>query len=106
MADFITTVHNLVTEGQDYTMRQIAVLAAVAAEQNRSVKHLAGELKLSKPAITRACDKLSADGLVARAVSSEDRRQVRISLTKKGAEFAERLQSGFEPIPVKKKRAA
>jgi DNA-binding MarR family transcriptional regulator len=48
----------------------------------------AGELaersSLDKPQVTRALQRLEADGLVRRKIDSQDRRQVRLALTRRG----------------------
>mgnify|MGYP000882981664 CR=1 FL=1 len=45
---------------------------------------LAERSSLDKPKVTRALQKLEARGLVQRAVEERDRRQVRLSLTRRG----------------------
>lgn len=45
---------------------------------------LAEHSSLDKPKVTRALQKLEARGLVQRAVEAKDRRQVRLSLTRRG----------------------
>ncbi len=45
---------------------------------------LAEKSSLDKPKVTRALQKLEARGLVERAVEARDRRQVRLSLTRRG----------------------
>lgn len=45
---------------------------------------LAQHSSLDKPKVTRALQKLEARGLVQRAVETRDRRQVRLSLTRRG----------------------
>lgn len=45
---------------------------------------LAERSSLDKPKVTRALQKLEARGLVQRAVDARDRRQVRLSLTRRG----------------------
>lgn len=105
MADFDTTVRNLVIAGEDYTLRQIAVLHAIQREDGRSTGELAAELSLSKPAVTRACDKLKVErSLIKRTGDADDRRKVVLTLTKKGTDFLDRIAGGFEP--VKKGRKA
>lgn len=68
----------------DMTCRQIAVLLMISAHPGNSVKQLAAALDLSKPAVTRANDKLVELGLITRTTSKLDRRQVELSVTKLG----------------------
>lgn len=84
----------------DMTQRQVAVLLAVAsgAEKFRdshgvgfTVRGLASALNVSKPAITRAADRLSEEGLVRRRQVPEDRRLVTIEPTAKGTRLISQI---------------
>ena len=69
----------------DFTLRQIGVLEAViAATEDVSVKEIAATLTLSKPAITRALDRLVLHGLVQRTPNKIDRRLVICTPTRLG----------------------
>ncbi|TAN66701.1 MAG: MarR family transcriptional regulator, partial [Magnetospirillum sp.] len=52
-----------------------------------TVRGLAATLNISKPAITRALDRLTEFGLVKRKVDDQDRRSVLIQRTVKGSVF-------------------
>jgi len=52
-----------------------------------TVRGLSGSLNISKPAITRALDRLSSLGMVKRKVDEDDRRSVLIQRTVKGSVF-------------------
>lgn len=72
----------------DLSTRQMAILLLVYLQSDQqSVKALSSALNISKPAISRALDKLSALGFVKRQQDQDDRRNVIISRTVKGAEY-------------------
>ena len=67
------------------TCRQVAILASIAANPNKSVKDHAEACDVSKPAITRATDKMLEMGWITRDYDPQDRRQVLLSITDRGA---------------------
>lgn len=83
--------------GPDLSARQIAVLFTVYLDDKpHTVRGLAATLRISKPAITRALDRLCDDGLLRRKTDDNDRRSVLIQRTVKGSlfltEFAETIR--------------
>lgn len=106
MAEFDTTVLNLVRGNEDMSMRAAALLFAVADAPGLSVGKYAETLNVSKPAITRATDFLLDSGLVARRVDADDKRLVKISLTKIGEKHAQRIRAGFAPAAKKRPTSA
>lgn len=79
-------------EGQNISARQWAVLLTVYLEPPpHTVRGLAQKLGVTKPVITRALDTLGAQDLVSRRRDEEDKRNVIIQRTVKGALAAERL---------------
>lgn len=103
MSDFAKTTIAMVRANQDLTQRQIAILLMCHKERrtdkNRYTKALAQALRLNKPSVTRAVDKLVAlDGvpLVERSTPSSDRRQCVVSLTNAGLAFVTRMNAGFD----------
>ncbi|SDH05624.1 MarR family transcriptional regulator [Roseospirillum parvum] len=75
-------------EGPDLSARQMALLLCVYLEEPpHTVRGLAERLNVSKPAITRAVDRLSALGLAKRKPDEADRRNVFIQRTVKGSVF-------------------
>lgn len=82
------TVRMLQQSGPDLSARQIAVLLTVYLEDGpHTVRGLAENLRVSKPAITRALDRLSAEGLLSRKTDDNDRRSVLILRTEEGSTF-------------------
>lgn len=82
------TVRMLQQSGPDLSARQIAVLLTVYLEEGpHTVRGLAANLHVSKPAITRALDRLGDEGLLTRETDDNDRRSVLIQKTLKGSTF-------------------
>lgn len=72
----------------DLTTRQMAVLLHIYLEpQPHTVRGLAATLDISKPAVTRALDRLSHLGLVRRKKDEDDRRNVFVQRTVSGSVF-------------------
>lgn len=89
---FASATITLVQAGMDLTMRQCAVLITLAQRARpHTVRGLAGELRISKPAITRACNRLVDDGLITRKTDQNDRRSVLLAPTPTGSAWARRL---------------
>jgi len=73
---------------RDLTQRQLAVLILVyRAQAPATVRGLATELGIGKPAITRAVDRLEGLELVRRMVDLRDKRSVLIGRTVAGAVY-------------------
>lgn len=87
-------VESVRRDSPDLSARQMAVLTTVYLQPSpHTVRGLAESLNISKPAVTRALDRLSELGLVRRKPDDQDRRSVLIQRTVKGSvyltEFAE-----------------
>ncbi|EKV30358.1 Transcriptional regulator, MarR family [Caenispirillum salinarum AK4] len=81
-------VESVRRDGPDLSARQMALLLTVyITKPPHTVRGLADALKVSKPAVTRAVDRLSDYGLVKRKVDETDRRSVLIQRTVKGSVF-------------------
>ena len=92
-------------EGPDLTARQTALLLTVHLDEERhTVRGLAKRLGLQKPAIVRAIDALQSLGLLNRVRDQNDKRNVFIEPTPKGAErlcdIANIIASGLSSIPM------
>ena len=75
-------------ESPDLSARQMAVVLTVyLTDPPHTVRGLAKTLNVSKPAITRALDRLSILGLARRRVDPSDRRNVLIQRTVAGSVF-------------------
>ena len=72
----------------DLTMRQMAVVLTVYLKPSpHTVRGLAAELNVSKPAVVRALDRLEELEFVRRREDPEDKRNVLIQRTVKGAVY-------------------
>ena len=76
----------------DLSARQTAVLLSVyLTPEPHTVRALAAELNISKPAVSRAIDKLSVLGLIRRQTDENDRRSVNLFRTVQGARYVTML---------------
>ena len=83
-----TIVSSVRLDAPDLTARQMSLLLTVyLVPPPHTVRGLADALKISKPAITRAIDRLSDMDLVRRKTDDEDRRSVLVQRTVKGSVF-------------------
>jgi DNA-binding MarR family transcriptional regulator len=74
--------------GPDLSARQLAlVLTVYTSSAPHTVRGLASMLKISKPAVTRALDRLGKLGIVRRKVDETDRRSILVQRTVKGSVF-------------------
>ena len=89
------TLHEIVrrNDGEnDLTTRQTAILLNVyLTPEPHTVRALSAELNISKPAVTRAIDKLSVLGLIKRQTDETDRRSVSLYRTVEGARYVTML---------------
>jgi DNA-binding MarR family transcriptional regulator len=92
-------------DGADLSARQLGVfLTCYLRDGGHTVRGLAAELNVSKPAITRALDRLGELDLARRKVDPLDRRSILVQRTLKGAAFLRDLRSimGEAAVAVKK----
>ncbi len=97
-------VESVRRDGPDLSARQMAVVLTVyLTTPPHTVRGLAHDLNVSKPAITRALDRLSELGLVKRKIDEADRRSVLIQRTVKGSvflrEFGDLIVAAAETAP-------
>jgi DNA-binding MarR family transcriptional regulator len=86
------TVETVRSDAPDLTARQLAVLMIVRlGEGPHTVRGLAAQLSVGKPAITRALDTLSGLGFIQRRRDPDDGRNVLLERTMKGDEFLDAL---------------
>lgn len=75
-------------DGPDLSARQMAVLLHVyLTTPPHTVRGLAELMRVSKPAITRALDRLSGLGFVRRKTDEKDRRSILVQRTVKGSVY-------------------
>lgn len=91
-------------DAPDLSMRQWAILLTVYLHPGpHTVRALARELNVPKPAISRALDALSILGLIRRVRNEQDRRIVNVQRTPEGSVFIDdftRLVSDRTSDPV------
>ncbi len=76
----------------DLSVRQTAVLLSIyLTPEPHTVRALAADLNISKPAVSRAIDKLSVLGLIKRQTDENDRRSVNLFRTVEGARYVTML---------------
>jgi DNA-binding MarR family transcriptional regulator len=81
-------------DGADLSARQLGVLLTVyLTEGPHTVRGLAASLNVSKPAITRALDRLGELDLARRKTDPADRRSVLVQRTVKGAAFLREIRT-------------
>lgn len=102
MIDLENGVMRLVRGGNDLTARQLGVLFRCSAAGPVTVRALAEYLDISKPAVSRAVDRLAAAGYAGRKDDPTDRRSVLVDLTRDGRVFLEKLCAD---TPSKRKAA-
>jgi DNA-binding MarR family transcriptional regulator len=80
-------------DGPDLSARQLAVfLTSYLETEAQTVRGLAGRLAVSKPAITRALDRLAEFDLIRRKIDPLDRRSVLVQRTATGQAFMRDLR--------------
>ena len=94
-------VANVRRDAPDLSARQMAVLLTVyMIDEGQTVRGLAEILNVSKPAVTRAIDRLGEFGLVRRRTDPNDRRSIIVQRTVKGsvylAEFADIIKKATQ----------
>lgn len=97
-------VESVRREAPDLSARQMALLLTVYLTPSpHTVRGLAATLNVSKPAITRALDRLGDYGLVKRKTDEADRRSVIVQRTVKGSvflrEFADIITAAAKELP-------
>ena len=89
-----TTVEMVRREGPDLTARQLGVFLICYLEpESQTVRGLAQRLDVSKPAITRAIDRLTEFDLIARKPDPSDRRSVLAQRTTEGSAYLREIRS-------------
>ena len=83
-----TIVEGVRRDQPDLSTRQMAILLIVYTQPApHTVRGLAADLAISKPAVTRALDRLGQLDFVRRKTDEDDRRSVLVQRTVKGSVF-------------------
>lgn len=91
-------------EAPDLSARQMSILLTVyLTAPPHTVRGLAKNLAISKPAVTRAIDRLTEIEFVRRKVDEQDRRSVQVQRTVRGSvflrEFGELIVGASRELP-------
>ncbi len=89
LSGWMSTLVDYVRSGEpDLTNRQMALLLLVYLEAGpHTVRGLARALNVSKPVVTRALNRLGALGYLRRQRDENDKRNIFVARTPKGADF-------------------
>jgi len=95
------------SDAPDLSARQMAILLAVSLGSGmHTVRGLAAELNISKPAISRSLDRLCELGLAGREPDTRDRRSVLVVASDTGrdhvAALRQMLTESARPVPVRR----
>jgi len=84
-----TLTASVASDGPDLSARQLTVFLKVYLEPatEHTVRGLAGALNVSKPAITRALDRLAEFDFAKRETDKSDRRSIIVRRTPKGSAY-------------------
>lgn len=82
-------VRSLSAVAEDITIAQYRTLVVLASRGPQKLADLAEQLSVTPPTAGRMCDRLVRRGLVTRHRAHDDRRVVRISLTKDGRKIVD-----------------
>jgi DNA-binding MarR family transcriptional regulator len=83
-----TIVEGVRRDQPDLSTRQMAILLIVYTQPApHTVRGLSADLNISKPAVTRALDRLGQLDFVRRKIDEDDRRSVLVQRTLKGSVF-------------------
>ncbi|MGH7748305.1 MAG: MarR family transcriptional regulator [Candidatus Dormibacteria bacterium] len=89
-------------DGPDLTARQLAIFLICYLESEvQTVRGLAAKLGISKPAVSRALDRLGEFSFVRREDDPLDRRSILIRRTRKGLSLLRELGRIMEKAPMK-----
>jgi DNA-binding MarR family transcriptional regulator len=80
------------TEQLGVTSRQVTLLWLIRHNPGMSLRELAGEERISAPALSGLVDRLERAGLLARVRDVSDRRRVGLQLTEEGGRLLKRVQ--------------
>lgn len=83
--------------GEDLTLDDWLVLAALADSPGLTMAELRTQTQAAAPTLTRVVDRLAGRALVFREVDADDRRKVRVNLSKRGAALHTRLLTTVRP---------
>lgn len=86
---FLDRLLNIVrADARDLNLRQLAVLLICqSTDEPQTIRGLAEQLRIFKPSVTRAVDRLEAAELVKRKADPADKRSVLVTITPAGRKY-------------------
>jgi DNA-binding MarR family transcriptional regulator len=84
-------IGSLADERVEITLPQYRLLVLLAMDGPKKVAALSTLLDVYSSTVTRLCDRLAARGLIERAAEPGDRREVLVSLTRRGRSLVDRV---------------
>ena len=100
-------VESVRRDSPDLSARQMALLLTVyLTPPPHTVRGLAADLNVSKPAVTRALDRLSEFGMIKRKIDDADRRSVLVQRTVKGSVYLREFADIIVAAAAQAERAA
>jgi MarR family transcriptional regulator, transcriptional regulator for hemolysin len=97
VARMISAVIERELAGEDLTLDDWLVLEALGASPGLTMAELRAQTLTAAPTLTRVVDRLVARAAVFREVDADDRRKVRVNLSKRGAAMHARLLAIVRP---------
>ncbi|WP_458320105.1 MarR family winged helix-turn-helix transcriptional regulator [Mycolicibacterium brisbanense] len=97
IARMISAVIEREVAGEDLTLDDWLVLEALGASPGLTMAELRAQTLTAAPTLTRVVDRLVARAAVFREVDADDRRKVRVNLSKRGAALHSRLLAAVRP---------
>ena len=97
VARMISAVIERVLAGEDLTLDDWLVLEALGTSPGLTMAELRAQTLTAAPTLTRVVDRLVARAAVFREVDADDRRKVRVNLSKRGAALHSRLLAAVRP---------
>ena len=89
------------SEFANLSVTQIHYLDAIRHMETLTISELAEHLKVAKPTVTVALEKLERDGFIKKVSSTEDRRVSHVHLTEKGlriSDLHDEIHQGYAQI--------
>jgi DNA-binding MarR family transcriptional regulator len=86
-------VSSMAALGDQISLVQFRTLVLLSDAGTLKAGELAARLGVSASTVTRACDRLVADGLIRRDVNPRSRREVNLSATRRGAALVKRVMT-------------
>lgn len=94
MLSCFNVITNATKQKETLSVRQLGILSMVYINHiHASVDHYARTLNLSKPAVTKALNRLEELRLVKRIPSWEDKRKITVVPTSYGQDYIQRIQA-------------